>query len=148
MVIQYFIGAGLIAINVVFQALAFDAIIKRTQWLENMAFRRMRSLWKALTVAIVVLCVSCTLIVEIWTWALFYYFFDVIVDLESALYFSTVTFTTVGYGDVVLDKGWRILSSVEALNGFLLFGWSAAFIFEIVSILYIKEGRAIEHRNS
>ena len=118
MVIQYFIGAGLIAINVVFQALAFDAIIKRTQWLENMAFRRMRSLWKALTVAIVVLCVSCTLIVEIWTWALFYYFFDVIVDLESALYFSTVTFTTVGYGDVVLDKGWRILSSVEALNGF------------------------------
>ena len=147
MVLQFLIGAGLIALNVIFQALAFDAIIKRVKWLENMALRRMRSLWKALTIAIVVLCVSCTLIIEIWIWALFYFIFEIIQDLESALYFSTVTFTTVGYGDVVLNQDWRILSSVEALNGFLLFGWSAAFIFEIVSIIYIKENKSFERRS-
>jgi hypothetical protein len=94
--------------------------------------------------AIVVLAVSLTLIVAIWVWALFYMLSGAIQTLEEALYFSTSTFTTVGYGDLVLSEKWRLLSSIEAMDGFLLFGWSAAFIFEVGSKLYRKEGRAIE----
>jgi voltage-gated potassium channel Kch len=55
------------------------------------------------------------------------------------LYFSTTTFTTVGYGDVFLDKEWRLLSAFQSANGFIMFGWSTAFIFEIMSKLYKEE---------
>jgi hypothetical protein len=45
-------------------------------------------------------------------------------DLPSALYFSMVTYTTTGYGDLVLPKGWRLVGGVEALTGILMCGWS------------------------
>ncbi len=145
MIIQLIIGAILIALTVVFQAFSFDLIIKKVQWLEKTALRKQKGIWKAAILAIVALGVSCVLIVEIWIWGLFYLVIGVMPDLESTLYFSTTTFTTVGYGDVVLERDWRLLSSIESLNGFLLFGWSTAFIFEIVSRIYRKEGKAIEN---
>lgn len=144
MLAQLIYGFVLIAMTVVFQALAFDFIIKKTWWLEQTALRKVRDLWKAMILAIVVLAVSVTLIVEIWIWALFYLLIGAIKSLEEALYFSTSTFTTVGYGDLVLTENWRLLSSIEAMDGFLLFGWSTAFIFEVGSRIYRKEGRAIE----
>ena len=52
-------------------------------------------------------------------------------DLEEAVYFSLVTFTTVGYGDVVVEKGWRIMAGIEALNGILLMGWSTAVLLAV-----------------
>lgn len=48
-------------------------------------------------------------------------------DFESALYFSATSFTTLGYGDVVLDPKWRLFGAIERANGLLLFGWSTAF---------------------
>ena len=52
--------------------------------------------------------------------------------MEEALYFSFVTFTTLGYGDITLSEGWRILSGMEALNGILLVGWTTALLFAVV----------------
>ena len=54
-------------------------------------------------------------------------------DLASALYFSAVTYTTTGYGDVVLPEGWRLVGGVEALTGILMCGWSTGFFFAVVS---------------
>ena len=51
-------------------------------------------------------------------------------------HFSAVTYTTTGYGDLVLDKGWRLLGAVEALTGILMCGWSTGFFFAIVNRLY------------
>jgi hypothetical protein len=51
---------------------------------------------------------------------------------EEAIYFSFVTFTTLGYGDITLPEIWRILSGFEALNGVLLIGWSTAMLFAVV----------------
>src|SRR5688572_4042065 len=47
---------------------------------------------------------------EIAVWALFYWWQNCLPDFESSLYFSVVTYTTVGYGDLVLPTGWRILA--------------------------------------
>lgn len=49
-------------------------------------------------------------------------------DWETALYFSTATFSTLGFGDVVLAKNWRLFGSFEGVNGFLLIGWSTAYL--------------------
>ena len=73
---------------------------------------------------------------EISVWALFYLWRQAMPDLPSAMYFSAVTYTTTGYGDLVLAEGWRLLGAVEALTGILMCGWSTGFFFAIVNRLY------------
>ena len=83
-------------------------------------------------VVIVVLGLVAVHTVEIWAYAVLYLLLGAFSDIETALYFSTVTFTTLGYGDVVLDNGWRLLAAIEAANGLLLFGWSTAFLITVI----------------
>jgi len=71
--------------------------------------------------------------VEIIAWALFFTWRGALPDFPTAVYFSAVTYTTTGYGDVVLPERWRLSSAVEALTGILMCGWSTAFFFAIVS---------------
>ena len=75
-------------------------------------------------------------LVEITAWAVFYVWKDAMSDLPSALYFSAVTYTTTGYGDLVLPQEWRLVGGVEALTGILMCGWSTGFFFASVSRLY------------
>ena len=60
--------------------------------------------------------------------------------MQSALYFSTVTFTTLGYGDITLQERWKLLSSFEAVNGIVLFGVSTAFVFAVLKRLFEEAG--------
>jgi voltage-gated potassium channel len=80
----------------------------------------------------------CIHSLEIWLWAFLYLYLDIqaVRDLETSIYFSMVSFTTVGYGDVVLEPYDRILSGMQATSGMLLFGWSTAYIFEVISVTY------------
>ena len=75
-------------------------------------------------------------LVEIAVWALFYWRERCLPDLESAFYFAGVTYTTVGYGDLVLPKEWRLLGPVEGLTGILMCGLSTGFFFAVVSKIY------------
>ena len=72
---------------------------------------------------------------EIIAWALVYYSNDAMPDLQSAFYFSAVTYTTTGYGDLVLPEAWRLVGGVEALTGILMCGWSTAFFLAAVTRL-------------
>ncbi len=76
---------------------------------------------------------------EIWAWAGVYRWLDVLPDLEQALYFSTSTYVTIGYGDVVLPHGSRILGAIEGASGIILIGWSTAFFFSVVDRLKLLE---------
>jgi len=73
---------------------------------------------------------------EISVWAVLYRWNGAMADLQSALYFSAVTYTTTGYGDLVLPGEWRLVGGVEALTGILMCGWSTGFFFAIVSRMY------------
>jgi hypothetical protein len=76
----------------------------------------------------VVIGIFAVITVEVWLWALIYYLIKVMPDFQTALYFSTSTFSTVGYGDVVLNHDWRLLAALESIDGFLLIGWSTAYL--------------------
>ena len=71
-------------------------------------------------------------VLEVLIWAGAYVALSAIAGLEEAVYFSIVTFTTVGYGDVVLPRDWRILGASEAAPGILLFGWSIALLIVLI----------------
>ncbi|MGZ5911641.1 MAG: potassium channel family protein [Reyranella sp.] len=77
--------------------------------------------------------------IEIWLYGVVYLSLDALPDFESALYFSTTSFTTIGYGDVVLERSWRLFGAVEGANGLLLFGWSTAFLIAVTARMRILE---------
>jgi nucleoside recognition membrane protein YjiH len=74
--------------------------------------------------------------VEISIWALFYLWRGCMPNAESAFYFSGVTYTTVGYGDMVLMKPWRMLAPIESLMGVLMCGLSTGYFFVVVSRIH------------
>ena len=67
-------------------------------------------------------------------------------ELQSALYFSAVNYTTTGYGDLVLPKEWQLVGAVEALTGILMCGWSTGFFLAAVNRMFAAEGRVTEAR--
>jgi hypothetical protein len=70
--------------------------------------------------------------INVWVWALVFLAVGAIHNLEPAVYFSLTSFTTLGIGDIALDPNWRLLSGLTAANGFLSFGWSTAYMVELV----------------
>ena len=75
---------------------------------------------------------------EIGLWAMLFWYGQAIPDFHSSFYFSSVTYTTVGYGDLVLPKEWRLTGGIEALTGILMCGWSTGFFFTVVTRMYQK----------
>lgn len=85
----------------------------------------------AITVALVstILCLFLIHTIEIWLWAALYIGLGEFVKMDQALYFSSVTFTTLGYGDVVLSDNYKLMGGLEAVNDIILFGVSTAVAF-------------------
>jgi hypothetical protein len=70
---------------------------------------------------------------EILLFAVLYTYTGAMPDLRTASYFSAVTYTTVGYGDLVLPPDWRLVGGIEALTGILMCGWSTGVSFAAFS---------------
>lgn len=83
-------------------------------------------------------------VTEITVWAIAYTLMGGMPDLQAGLYFSAVTYTTTGYGDLVLPDRWRLVGAVEALTGILMCGWSTGFFFAVLSKMLTSEDRLDE----
>jgi len=83
----------------------------------------------------------CCHLVEIAIWALFYAWTAAMPDMQTSLYFSAVTYTTTGYGDLVLAPAWRLVGGIEALTGILMCGLSTGFFFAVVSRMTAEPSR-------
>jgi hypothetical protein len=81
-------------------------------------------------------------LVEISVWGLFYLWKGCMPDAESAFYFAGVTYTTIGYGDLVLQEPWRMLGPIEGLTGILMCGLSAGTFFAVVSRIFLSRSVA------
>ena len=84
----------------------------------------------------IVILMSLAALLEVLIYALTYLALNAIEGLEKALYFSMVTYTTLGYGEIVLDEQWRLLASFEAANGIIMFGWTTAIVIAVVQRVY------------
>ena len=132
------LAACLIAATVVIQALFMSAglnTFKRVEEHKPGAVTRSA----AITIVIWILFLLIPIVLDVTLWATFYYVSGALPSFEQALYFSTVTFTTVGYGDIVLDREWRQLATFEAVNGWIIFGWATALIMAVIQRLYFAK---------
>jgi len=101
-----------------------------------------RWFWPAsqnLRVTSVVFLMFCISMLESLLWSVPYLLFGVIDGFEKAFYFSMVTYTTLGYGDVVLPEKWRLLGSFEAASGIIMFGWTTAIVMSAIRHIYFHE---------
>ena len=137
MLVQFSVAACLIAATVVIQALFMSIGLR--------AFKSVEEHWPTMmarkptsATVIWVLFFLVPIILDVILWATFYYAQAVLPSFEEALYFSTVTFTTVGYGDIVLGREWRQLATFEAINGWVIFGWTTALIIAVIQRLYLR----------
>jgi len=132
---QILMGAGLVGVTVVIQAVFMLAALRALELLRT-AERRFTHHHATLIIVLFVLFMFLAIIIDVWIWAGMYLAVGAIGSLEEALYFSTATFTTIGYGDVVLDQQWRLLASFEGANGMILFGWSTALLIAVIQRFY------------
>lgn len=68
------------------------------------------------------------LTVEVWLWSGAYLWLGIVSTLDEALFLSTTMFSTLGYLEVDFDRSWRLLTALEGTTGFLMIGWSTAFL--------------------
>ena len=72
---------------------------------------------------------------EIWLYAALFLGLGAFSTLEEALYFSTSTYAAIGYGDLLMPNGWRVLGAIEGATGIIMFGWSTAFLVSLLARL-------------
>lgn len=142
MVTQILVGAVVIFVTIVIQVLfisiAIEVLKKRGTWLVKPPF----VIKTTIALVAVVLWLIAGISLSAWSWAGIFLLAGIFQSLEPALYFSIVTFTTLGYGDIVLNPEWRILASFAAVDGLIIFGLNTAFLVEFTSRL-----RSIQEKN-
>jgi len=124
----------LVAVTVAVHALGLTMVLKtlmRSQAQPPTRFWPITGLLVRVTWSLIVIHLA-----EISVWGMFYLWQECLPDAESAFYFAGVTYTTVGYGDLVLPKPWRMLGPVEGLTGILMCGLSAGLFFAVVSKIF------------
>ncbi|MBZ4689851.1 MAG: metal transporter [Cereibacter sp.] len=118
--------------------LASILVMAPSAWLVETAFLRFHG-WLIsephgpkliLVVAGTALWALAMLTVGVWLWTLTFWQLGAFATMEESLYFSMVTFTTLGYGDVLMPHRWRILGAMAAANGLLNFGLLTALLVE------------------
>lgn len=130
------IGTGLMFLT---SAIVYETLAVVWRYLPRLPIGRLR-------VAVVVGAIFAVHIVAIWIYALAYHWLDVcgelgsftgpsfteaghIHDFFSHVYFSSITYTSLGLGDIIPTGGMRFLTAIEVLNGLVLIGWTVSYAF-------------------
>ncbi len=129
---QLLIGSGVIALIVGIHAEMLNFLSANLSRIIEVARRRLHRFANTGVIIVAMLFILLTHTIEVWVWAIVLLATGAVDSLEPALYFALVSFTTVGFGDITLTPEWRLLSALIAANGFLLFGWSTAYMVELI----------------
>ena len=76
--------------------------------------------------------------IEIWLFALFFRFAEALPTLESAVYYSIISYGAIGYDDVAMAQEWRVVGALEGICGIILLGWSTAYFVRILGRIDVK----------
>jgi hypothetical protein len=136
MLFQLLLAGCLIAATVVVQAAFMSVGLGKLKAMEEGGSQMLKQR-PNVVVVLWILFLLVPITIDVFLWACVYVIRDALPNFEDALYFSTVTFTTVGYGDIVLARESRLLATFEAVNGWIIFGWATALVLIVIQRLYL-----------
>ena len=135
------IGMPVILLCLVLQAILVSVCLRYYTGFRASQAHRNSLLADALVLSVVMLLTLMGNCVQVAIWALLFFLLGEFDDFSSAFYHSSVNFSTLGYGDIVMSEDWRLLGPLEAANGILMFGVSTSVMTAAV-IDVIKYNRA------
>jgi hypothetical protein len=139
MIGKLLLAASLMAASVAIHAGGLTSALRWLQERPPTAHRFWPMTWHFVWLAGWIVCLH---LFQICAWAAVYAWRGAMPDIQTAFYFSAVTYTTTGYGDLVLPPDWRLVGGIEALTGILMCGLSTGFFFAVVSRVF-QRGTAL-----
>jgi hypothetical protein len=130
MLVQLLIGSGLTLTSILVAAVSWWALEALLVRLHPWSARPPHGLKLVSMLSISLTGTLAMMTAAVWLWAVAFYFLDIFVSFEAAVYFALVAFTTLGFGDLLLPTEWRLLGGFAAANGLLLFGLLTAILVE------------------
>jgi len=135
LLLQFTVSTALVLLCVTVHGLglfSLSRIMRSEAALERLQHIRALSPRGALFTLSIVLAMFMLHGLEIWAFALVYWLIGAVSGFEGALYFSTISYSTVGYNDTHILPAWRLLGAFESILGVFLLGWSTAFFFRML----------------
>lgn len=133
MLLHLLIGSSIISLTIVLHV-AFTAAAEWGLKREHIWPGRLAGPLRFVTLLVgMTLWLLAAISLSVWLWAFCLIWLDIFQDIETSVYFSLVAFTTLGFGDIILGKEWRILSGLMAANGLLIFGLTTAVLVDFLS---------------
>jgi hypothetical protein len=142
MLLELLVATGMVALTVVIHGWGLALLARITRAEQNVhSLDWVSARGVGFTVALVLgLFVLHGL--EIWLYAALFHALGAIEDFRTAVYFSTTTYSAIGYGDKAMAPEWRLLGGIEGINGVLLLGWTTAFFVTLMSGMRLRRRAA------
>ena len=140
------LGGLVIAASVILQVAFIGVIVFGFETFSHLLARPPRMLKLPIGLAAATLWMMAAHSLAVWLWAAVFIAVGAFDSMEPALYFAAVCYTTLGFGDIVPEQDWRILSGLCAANGLLIFGLSTAFLVELLRRMWSVMTRGVARR--
>jgi len=142
---QLLIGLTVSLVNIAVHAITMAPMSTSASRALRRTYSRHPRVRLALVMIATVMVLMLAHFIEVGIWALVYTVLEATPERTDEFYFAFVNYTTLGYGDILPVEQWRLLGPITAMNGVLLFGWSTAVIFHVLSMVApIKPGESAE----
>src|SRR5437762_11676734 len=136
MIAKFLMAACLVATTVIIHATGLGIALSHVSRSSTRTDTRFWPItWLLIRIAWLLIVIH---LIEIVVWGLFFWWQECLPDAGSSFYFSGVTYATLGYGDLLLPKEWRMFGPLEALTGSLMVGLAIAFFFAVLSRKFLQ----------
>ena len=127
------IGSLLVTLTVLIHTAGLVALSRITPWFGHRLGLHGHDIGRAVIMTASVLGIFVLHTMEIWLWAAAFASLQVTSNFLNALNLSTAMFSTVGYGQSTVAASWRLLTALEGIDGFILIGWSTAYLVGVAT---------------
>ncbi len=135
MMLELLVATGLVVIVVLIHGAGITTLTRVLQFRLQAEESHHFTFTRAIFILALVLSLFVLHGIQIWIFAGSYVWLHAVPDLETGVYFSTITYATIGYADMHIVKAWRLVAAIEGVCGVILLGWSTAFLVSVVARL-------------
>jgi hypothetical protein len=128
MIANLAVAALLNVVTFLIHAVGLIGLTHSTAWLVAHPLCRGRAWEKIAALSLLSFGLFAVISVELAVWAVALVFLGAFTDMATAFYYSASAFATIGFGDVMPGRDWHLLGAMEGLTGFLIVGWTAAYL--------------------